>query len=198
LRIRRTLLASMLCLALVAACDRDDHVAPFASTDVTGADFGSDFSLTDPSGQTRRLADFRGKVVAMFFGYTQCPDICPTTLNTLAQTMKLLGDDAKNVQVLFITLDPERDTPKLLAQYVPSFYPTFLGLYGDSQAIAKTAQTFKVFYQKQPGSKADVYTIDHSAGTYVFDPKGRLRLYVGQADKPANIAADFKRLLAGQ
>jgi protein SCO1/2 len=186
----------MLSFPLLAACGRSEPAAPFSSTDISGADFGNDFSLTDPAGQTRRLADFRGKVVVVFFGYTQCPDICPTTLTGMAETMKLLGDQAKNVQVLFITLDPERDTPQLLAKYAPAFYPTFLGLYGDPQTIAKTAQTFKVFYQKQPGSNPNVYSIDHSAGSYVFDPKGRLRLYVGQADKPATISADFKRLLA--
>jgi protein SCO1/2 len=188
----------MLSLPLLVACNRGGPEVAFSSTDISGADFGGDFALTDPTGQSRHLADFRGKVVVIFFGYTQCPDICPTTLTGMAETMKLLGDDAKKVQVLFITLDPERDTPQLLAQYVPAFYPTFLGLYGDTQTIAKTAQTFKVFYQKQPGVKPNVYTIDHSAGSYVFDPEGRLRLYVGQADKAPAIAADFKRLLAGK
>jgi protein SCO1/2 len=190
------LLVALLSLSL-ASCGRE-QAQPFSSTDITGADFGTDFALADPSGQIRRLADYRGKVVVVFFGYTQCPDICPTTLHLLATVMKSLGDEANKVQVLFITLDPERDTPKLLAQYVPSFDPRFLGLYGDTATIAKTAKDFKVFYQKQPGSRADLYSIDHSAGSYVFDPKGRLRLYVGQADKPENVAADLKRLLTGE
>ena len=169
----------------------------FVNTDLTGADYGKEFSLTDHNGRARRLGDFRGKVVTLFFGYTQCPDVCPTNLTAMAQVMKLLGNDAERVQVLFVTVDPERDTKELLAQYVPSFYPTFLGLYGDESATRKTAQEFKVFYQKVPGKTAASYTVDHSAGTYVFDPKGRLRLYVRHGQTPQAIAADLKLLLAG-
>jgi protein SCO1/2 len=133
--------------------------------------------------------------VTLFFGYTQCPDVCPTNLTAMAQVIKLLGSDAERVQVLFVTVDPERDTGDLLAQYVPSFYPTFLGLYGDEGATRKTAQEFKVFYQKVPGKTAVSYTVDHSAGTYVFDPKGRLRLYIRHGQTPQAIAADLKLLL---
>lgn len=171
--------------------------AQFASTDITGAEYARDFALTDHAGKPRVLADFKGKVVAVFFGFTQCPDVCPTTLANLAQAMQLLGDDAKRVQVLFITIDPERDTGELLAQYVPAFHPSFLGLYGDATAIARTAKEFKVFYQKQSGASPDTYTMDHSAGTYAYDPQGRLRLYVRHGEKPEIIAADLKKLLAG-
>ena len=150
----------------------------FQATDLTGASFGRDFELTAPDGKPRRLADFRGKAVVMFFGYTQCPDVCPTTLAALAEAMKRLGPDADRVQVLFVTIDPERDTPALLSQYVPAFDPRFLGLYGDADATARTAKEFKILYQKAPGATPASYTMDHSAGTYVFDPQGRLRLYV--------------------
>ena len=194
----RTFLTSV-CLALaLAACSQRQASAEFTATDISGADFGRDFALTDTQGKTRHLADFRGKAVVVFFGYTQCPDICPTTLTRLAQTFKLLGDEAKRVQVVFITLDPERDTPQLLTKYATSFDPSFLSLYGDSATIARTAAEYKVFYQKQPGSRPDLYSIDHSAGSYVYDPTGRLRLYVGQADTPQNIAADLRLLLAGR
>lgn len=183
-------------IVLLAACSNEAPVK-FVNTDLTGADYGKEFSLTDHNGRARRLGDFRGKVVTLFFGYTQCPDVCPTNLTAMAQVMKLLGNDAERVQVLFVTVDPERDTKELLAQYVPSFYPTFLGLYGDESATRKTAQEFKVFYQKVPGKTAASYTVDHSAGTYVFDPKGRLRLYVRHGQTPQAIAADLKLLLAG-
>jgi protein SCO1/2 len=170
----------------------------FAATDITGADYGQDFALNDHTGKPRTLADFRGKVVTVFFGYTQCPDVCPLSLSTMAAAVKLLGDDAKHVQVLFITIDPERDTRELLAQYVPAFNPDFLGLYGDSQTTPKVAKDFRVFYQKQPGSTPGAYTVDHSAGTYIFDPKGRLRLYAKHGEKPEALAADIRLLLAGK
>lgn len=187
--------ALLLALALLS-CNAPQQ-AQFASTDITGAEYARDFALTDHAGKPRVLADFKGKAVAVFFGFTQCPDVCPTTMANLAQVMQLLGDDAKRVQVLFITIDPERDTGELLAQYVPAFHPSFLGLYGDATAIARTAKEFKVFYQKQSGASPDTYTMDHSAGTYVYDPQGRLRLYVRHGEKPEIIAADLKKLLAG-
>ncbi|MDD5175174.1 MAG: SCO family protein [Sterolibacterium sp.] len=169
----------------------------FASADITGAKFGREFpaALTDHTGQPRRLADYKGKVVVIFFGYTQCPDVCPTMLAGLAEVMKLLGNDAKHVQVLFITVDPERDTQELLAAYVPQFYPTFVGLYADAGTTASTTREFKVFYQKQPGSTPTTYSVDHSANSYVYDPQGRLRLYVMLNAPPEQIAADIKRLL---
>lgn len=193
---RRVLWIIASVIVLLAACSNDAPVK-FVNTDLTGADYGKEFGLADHDGKARRLEDFRGKVVTLFFGYTQCPDVCPTNLTTMAQVMKLLGSDAERVQVLFATVDPERDTKELLAQYVPAFYPTFLGLYGDETATRKTAQEFKVFYQKVPGKTATSYTVDHSAGTYVFDPKGRLRLYVRHGQAPQAIAADLKLLLAG-
>jgi len=166
----------------------------FKSTDVTGADYGKDFALTDHTGKARTLADFRGKAVVMFFGYTRCPDVCPTTLAELKAVKDQLGEDGKRLQVLFVTVDPERDTQSLLANYVPAFDPSFLGLFGDSAATARVAKDFRVFYQKSPGKTADGYTVDHTAGSYVFDPLGRLRLFVRHGNA-ANLAADVRILL---
>lgn len=166
----------------------------FRNTDITGADYGKDFALTDHTGKERTLADFRGKVVVMFFGYTHCPDICPTTMAELKAVKEQLGEDGKRLQVLFVTVDPERDTPRLLANYVPAFDPSFLGLYGDAAATAKVAKDFRVFYQKVSGKTPDSYTVDHTAGSYVFDPQGRLRLFVREGN-PANLIADIQTLL---
>ena len=168
----------------------------FKSTDLSMVDWGKDFKLTDHTGKPRTLADFRGKVVVLFFGYTQCPDVCPTTLSTLRETVSLLGDDASRVQVLFATVDPARDTQQLLAQYVPAFHPDFLGLSGDEATIAATAKEFKVFYAKQPGKTPDSYSVDHTTGSYAFDPRGKLRLLLRHGEAPANIAADIRLLLA--
>ena len=165
-------------------------------TDVTGAKFGRDFALTDHDGRPRILADFRGKVVALFFGFTRCPDVCPTTLAELAAVMNQLGADAGGVQVLFVTLDPERDTPALLKQYVPAMHPAFLGLYGDAEAIARTAKEFKVYYQKQPASGGG-YSVDHTAGTYLFDRKGRLRVFAPYGQDQAALMHDLRLLLNG-
>ncbi len=188
--------ALLLCFSLsLGGCSKPPV---FVSTDLSTADWGRDFSLTDHRGQPRRLADFRGKAVVMFFGYTQCPDVCPTTLATMRDAMKLLGEDAGRVQVLFVTVDPARDTPALLAQYVPAFDPGFLGMYADEQGIAALAKDFKVFYARQPGSTPGSYSIDHSTGSYAFDPQGRLRLLVRHGEKPDNIAADLRLLLAGK
>jgi protein SCO1/2 len=188
-----TLLALVVSLLLLAACGKD---APkFQASDITGTTFGKDFHLTDHTGKPRALADFRGKVVVMFFGYTQCPDVCPTTLSELAEVMKTLGPDAARVQVLFVTIDPERDTPVLLTAYVPAFNPSFLGLYGDAEATARTAKEFKIIYQKQPGPVPGTYTMDHSAGTYVFDPQGRLRLYMSYGQGPEVFVHDIRELL---
>ena len=192
----RRCLAAIVAVALAAltlGCSPD---APkFKASDVTGASFGRDFALTDATGKARTLADFRGKAVVIFFGYTQCPDVCPTTLAALAEAMKQLGPDADRVQVLFVTVDPARDTPALLAQYVPAFDSRFLGLYGDDDATQKVAREFKIIYQKQPGATPDTYTMDHSAGTYIFDPQGRLRLYVGYGQGADVFAHDLAELL---
>jgi len=182
-------------VALLVACGEPPH---FTSTDITGAEIGRDFALFDPAGRIRHLADYKGKAVVIFFGYTQCPDVCPTTMSTMAAAMKLLGEDAKRVQVLFVTLDPERDTRELLAAYVPQFDPSFVGLSADAATTAATAKEFKVFYQKQPGSTPQTYSIDHTASDYVYDPQGRLRLLIKHDESPQNIAADLGKLLAGK
>ncbi|CAG0953156.1 SCO1 protein [Rhodocyclaceae bacterium] len=180
---------------LLAGCDSRPQ---FVNTDISEAEYARDFALTDHNGKPRTMADFRGKAVVIFFGYTQCPDVCPTTMTGMAEALKLLGGDAAKVQVLFVTVDPERDTQQLLAQYVPVFNPSFLGLYADAQTIARTAQEFRVFYKKQPGSTPTTYTVDHSAGSYVYDPQGRLRLYIKHGEKPEVIAKDLKLLVAGK
>lgn len=185
--------------AVIAACAALAGCTPegpkFQASDVTGATFGRDFSLTDAAGKPRTLADYRGKAVVIFFGYTQCPDVCPTTLAELAEVMKRLGPDADRVQVLFVTIDPERDTADLLAQYVPAFDPRFMGLRGDAAATEAVAKEFKIIYQKQPGATPGSYTMDHSAGTYIFDPQGRLRLYVSYGQGPEVFAHDLRELL---
>ncbi len=188
----RSLFAALFGVLSLAACDGGGP--KFKNIDITGADYAKGFALTDPAGKMRTLADFRGKVVIVFFGFTHCPDVCPTTLVELKQVMQKLGPDADRVQVLFITLDPERDTAKVLAQYVPAFDPRFLGLYGDAATTLRTAKDFKVFYEKRPGSAADTYSIDHSAASFAFDPAGRLRLYV-KHDQIATLADDIRTLL---
>jgi len=167
----------------------------FNNTDLTGLDYAKDFSLTDHNGKPRTLADFKGKAVVIFFGYTQCPDVCPTTMVEMAGVMKLLGADADKVQVLFVTLDPERDTRALLSNYVPNFDKRFLGLYGNAEATAKVAKEFKVFYQKVDGKTPGSYTVDHTAGSYVFDPQGRIRLFLRHGQGPEPVAHDLKILL---
>ncbi len=186
----------LLCLTLLfAGCSQPPS---FKSTDISGSDWGKDIALTDHQGQPRRLADFKGKAVVVFFGYTQCPDVCPTTLSSMREVLSRLGDDAGRVQVLFVTLDPARDTAPLLAEYVTAFHPSFIGLHGDEAAIAAVARDFKVFYARQPGTTADSYSIDHSTGSYAFDPQGRLRLLIRYGEAPDNVASDLKLLLAGK
>jgi protein SCO1/2 len=141
------------------------------------------------------MADFRGKVVVLFFGYTNCPDVCPTTLSEMRQVMKLLGSDSQRLQVLFVTLDPVRDTPQLLSKYVPSFDPSFLGLYGDAAATEIAAKDFKIFYRVAGGKNAENYTVDHTAASLVFDPQGRLRLFINYGLGADKIASDIRKLL---
>jgi protein SCO1/2 len=162
---------------------------------VTGADWGRELRLTDHNGQPRTLADFKGKVTVVFFGFTQCPDACPTTLAELRAVKAQLGQDGDRLQVLFVTVDPERDTPELLAKYVPAFDPSFLGLYGDAEAIARTAKEFKVAYQKVAGPNPGSYTVDHTVAAYVYDPAGRLRLYVRHGQGAEALAHDVRLLL---
>jgi protein SCO1/2 len=172
-----------------------DKAPAFHNTDVTGVDYAKGFTLTDHTGKVRTLEDFRGKIVVMFFGYTQCPDVCPTTMAEMATVLKELGPSADEVQVLFVTVDPERDTQELLSHYVPAFDKRFIGLYGDAAATAKVAKEFKVFYAKAPGADASSYTVDHTAGSFVFDKQGQLRLFVRHGQGPGLIAHDLRQLL---
>ncbi len=180
---------------MLSGCDKPAPPPSFSSVDITGAEYARDFALTDHTGKPRTLADFKGKVVFLFFGFTQCPDVCPTTMSEMAAVLKLLGPQADKVQVLFVTVDPERDTQELLSQYVPAFHPSFIGLYGDAAATAKVAKEFKVFYAKSAGTTPDAYSVDHTAGSYVFDQKGKIRLFVRHGNGPAPIAQDIKLLL---
>lgn len=180
--------------SLAGGCDRPDSAPKFRLTDITGANFGKEFALIDHNGKPRTLAEFRGKVVVLFFGFIHCPDVCPATLAELAQVAKELGLDAGKMQVLFVTVDPERDTPELLRQYVPAFHPDFLGLYGDAAATAHAAKEFKIFYQKQP-LPGGGYSMDHSSGTYVLDPQGRLRLFAQYGAGAPAFLHDIRLLL---
>jgi len=196
LKNRFATLLLLLAMALAGGCGDKVEAPRFKLTDVTGAGFGKELNLTDHNGRPRTLADFRGKVVTVFFGFTHCPDVCPTTLVEMAQVMKELGADAEQVQVLFVTVDPERDTQKLLALYVPSFHPGFIGLYGDLGATARAAKEFKVYYNQQP-AKGGSYSVDHSAGTFILDREGRLRLFAQYGQGPAALLHDIRLLLAG-
>ena len=176
---RRTLLSGFIAiLFLVTACVRSP--ASFKATDITGATFARDFALTDQSGQPRALADFKGKVVVVFFGYVQCPDVCPTTLSTLREVREKLGAGGDKLQVVFITIDPERDTGEVMSLYVPAFHPSFIGLRGDVAATEKVAKEFRILYLKNPGKTPTSYTVDHSAGVFIFDTQGKIRLYASQ------------------
>jgi protein SCO1/2 len=187
------LLPAALLGCLLTACQQADT---FINTDMTGREVARDFALTDHNGTPRALADFRGKAVVMFFGYTQCPDACPTTMTEMANVMTELGPQADKVQVLFVTIDPARDTPQILAQYAPAFDRRFLGLYGDDAATERVAREFKVFLQKVPGKTAGSYTMDHTAGSYVFDPQGRIRLFIRHGQDAQSIVHDLKLLLS--
>ena len=187
------LLGGVLAAALLAGCGPGKP--SFKSVDITGADFGRELKLTDHTGKPRTLTDFQGKVVVVFFGFTQCPDVCPTTLVEMKAVKEKLGKDGERVQVLFVTVDPERDTAELLAKYVPAFDPTFIGLYGDAEATARTAKEFKVFYKKVPGSSPTNYSVDHTAALYIYDPSGRLRLFAKHAQGADALAHDIKLLL---
>ena len=185
--------ASLLAGAL-AACGKAKP--PFKSVDVTGADHAKDFQLTDHLGQPRKLADFRGKAVVVFFGFTQCPDVCPSTLMELAQVKRDLGADGDKVQGIFITVDPVRDTPEVLKGYMALFGPDFLALHGTPAQIEATARDFKVFYKKVEGKTATSYTMEHSAASFVYDTQGRLRLYVRPGSGPQVLADDLRLLLS--
>ncbi len=186
-------LLSLFCL--LAACGEQKLPSPFKASDVSAKFAQANFHLYDATGKPRSLSDFRGKAVALFFGYTHCPDICPSTLADMAQVMGMLGKDADKVQVLFVTLDPERDTRELLAQYLPAFYPTFLGLSGDAQATDAAAKAFDITHQKRP-AKGGGYTLDHSVGTYLIAPGGKPILLAPFGQRAGLLVQDIKLLLA--
>ena len=190
---RRLFLA--LSMAALLSCKRPP--ATFRNTDLTGATFGRQLTLVDHHGRQRSLTDFQGKAAVVFFGYTSCPDICPTMLAKLADVMKALGGDAERVQVLFVTVDPERDSAERLKDFVPWFNPTFLGLRGDAAQIKAATEEFRVFAARKPVEGELGYVIDHSTGAYVFDPAGRLRLYVKDTSSVDDITADIRLLLLG-
>jgi protein SCO1 len=181
----------IICSLALAACDGGPR---FRSTDITGADYGRSLELFDHTGAPRKLEDFRGKAVVVSFGFTHCPDVCPTTLADLSQAVRSLGPEAERVQVLFVTVDPERDTREVLAKYVTAFDPRFLGMYGDAAATQRTAKDFKVYYEKRKTGAS--YSVDHSGQSYVIDPQGRLRLFVRHDRIASDLATDLKTLLA--
>ena len=187
-------LTLLMLLALLAACNRPEIPSPYHAVDITWQHRNPDFNLTDFSGKLRTVREFEGKVVVLFFGYTHCPEVCPTTLADLAQVMRLLGKDASRVQVLFVTLDPERDSPEVLRQFVPSFDPSFLGLYGNAQATAEAAKSFGVIYGKQFNKNS--YTVDHSDGTYLMGTNGRPILLSPYGQRTEWLVQDIKLLLA--
>lgn len=178
---------------LFTACSKP--AVEFRGVDVTGADYAKDIALPDQNGKSRSLKEFAGKVVVVFFGYTQCPDFCPTTLSELAQVKQALGKEGDRLQVLFVTVDPERDTPELLQTYMANFDPSFLALRGSPEQITAVAKDFKVYFKKAEGKTPDSYTMDHSAGSYLFDPAGRLRVYSRYGVGVDAVTADVKTLL---
>lgn len=183
-------------ILLLATCSRNEPAAKFQATDITGVNWGRDFHLVDPAGAPRTLLDYRGKVVMLFFGYTNCPDACPTTLAKMAQAVDRLGADGQRAQGLFVTVDPARDSPAVLAQYARAFHPTFVGLSADEATIAATAKDFKVFYAAQKTDDHGFYTVDHSSGIFVFDGHGRLRVFMGPNVWVDAIVHDLKLLLS--
>nr|HET7860445.1 SCO family protein [Caldimonas sp.] len=186
-------------LAVLGGCDRVAGVGSkptFHFTDITGAEFARKLELPDADGKPRSLADWRGKVVVVFFGYTQCPDVCPTTMAELAQIRTQLGADGDRLQTVFVTIDPERDTPEILKAYLANFGPNVVGLRGDAEQTKAAAKEFKVFYAKVPGKTPGSYTMDHSAASFVFDPAGRVRLFVPYGADTKLLAGDLKQLLS--
>lgn len=193
---------TLLCGAAFTACNdavsaRAGAASVFHGVDITGAEYARTLSLTDQYGQPRTLADFKGKVTLVFFGFTQCPDVCPATMAELAQIKAKLGADGNRVQGVFVTLDPERDTTELLKAYMSGFDPSFIALRGTPEQTATAAKEFKVFYAKVPGKSPGSYSLDHTAGSYVFDTNGKVRLFVRYGSGPEALTADLKALLAG-
>ena len=198
---RRSLLTVGCALLLglgLTACDKiglPSSKAAFNGVDITGAEYARSLSLPDQNGQPRTLADFKGKVIVVFFGYTQCPDVCPTTMVELAQVKKALGKDGERVQGMFVSIDPERDTPEILKAYMASFDPSFVALRGSVEQAQEAAREFKVFFAKVPGKTEGSYTMDHTAGSYVFDPSGKVRLFVRYGAGADALATDIRALL---
>ncbi len=191
--------ATALAAGALAGCDKFADLTgkpAFHSTDITGAEFARHLDLPDVDGRMRSLADWKGKVTVVFFGYTQCPDVCPTTMAELAQLRQSLGADGDRLQTVFVTIDPERDTPELLKAYVGNFGPGVTALRGNAEQTAAAAKEFKVFFAKVPGKAPGSYTMDHSAASFVFDTAGNVRLYVPFGGDPKGFAADVKRLAA--
>ena len=183
-------------MLFLSACK--ESPSGFQATDVTGAAFGKSLSLRDHHGNMRHLEDFRGKLVVVFFGFTHCPDVCPTTLTQYSSVLSKLGADGEKVQVLFVTVDPERDTVAVLSRYVTAFNPNFLGMTGTLAEIQKVTGDFKVFFEKRVDGRAGAYSVDHTSASYVFDSRGNLRLLITQGQKLDTIAADLRALLSGR
>jgi len=197
--VKRSLAAAALAAAVLftGGCDKllTGSKSAFNSVDVTGAPIGGDFRLADTQGKPRSISEFRGKVVVVVFGYTHCPDVCPTTLSDFASALKRLGPDAQRVQLLFVTLDPKRDTPEILREYVPAFDKSFVALRGDEEATSRVTKEFRIYSQQREAKNGGEYTIDHSAQSFVFDPNGKLRLVVGYGLEPEKIASDLRLLM---
>ena len=179
----------------LVACS--DSRPSFSSVDITGADYAKGFEVQDHNGQVRHLTDFAGKVVLMFFGYTQCPDVCPTTMSEMIEIKKALGKDGDRLQVLFVTVDPERDTPELLKAYMENFDPSFLALRATPEQLVALTKDYKIYYKKVDGSTPTSYTMDHSAGSYIYDPQGRLRLFTRYGGPKEALTKDIQTLLSG-
>ena len=190
---KRTFLTAALALATLSACSPDKPA--FKGVDITGADYAKDFALADQNGQTRTIKDFAGKVVVVFFGYTQCPDVCPTSLQELADTRRLLGPDGDKLQGVFVTVDPARDTPELLRAYMANFDASLVAFVPTPDELAEVARAFKIYYKKVDGKTPTSYTMDHSAGSYVYDTQGRLRLYTRYGAGAQVLSEDIRTLL---
>ena len=188
--------AAIAMVSMLALTGCSDPKPEFKSVDITGADYAKNFSLTDHNGQLRTLQDFKGKVVVLFFGFTQCPDVCPTSMAELAEVKRQLGADGDKLQGLFISVDPERDTPEIMKQYMANFDPSFLALYTSLDKLPELAKSFKIYYKKVEGPTPTSYTMDHSAGSYVYDTQGRIRLYHRYGSGAQLLANHVKKLLA--
>jgi protein SCO1/2 len=189
----------VLAVGLLSGCDRLPGAAQkpsFKAVDITGAEYARELSLPDADGKMRQLSDFKGKVTLVFFGYTQCPDVCPTTLAELAAVKRALGKDGERLQGVFVSVDPQRDTPEILKAYMASFDPGFVALRGTPEQTQAAARNFKVFYAQVPGKTEASYTVDHTAGTYVFDAQGKVRLFVRYGSGAEALTHDLKLLLA--